>query len=174
MYDLAPAANSKLANISTRGFVDSGANVMIGGLIVDGGTGGGTARVILRAIGPSLAASGIQGVLPDPTRTARRQRHDHRLKRQLENSFRRQQSAGRNRSDFRPALERRRIRSGPKSRARKLHRDRARHRQHERHCGRGSLHASVAGADNAGFPFPRGGIIPGSALIAQPDRASDF
>ena len=67
VYDLAPAANSKLANISTRGFVDSGSNVMIGGLIVDAGTGGGFARVILRAIGPSLAASGIQGVLPDPS-----------------------------------------------------------------------------------------------------------
>jgi len=67
VYDLAPAANSKLANISTRGFVDSGSNVMIGGLIVDGGTFGGFARVILRAIGPSLAAAGIQGVLPDPT-----------------------------------------------------------------------------------------------------------
>jgi len=67
VYDLAPAANSKLANISTRGFVDSGSNVMIGGLIVDGGTFGGFARVILRAIGPSLAASGIQGVLPDPS-----------------------------------------------------------------------------------------------------------
>jgi uncharacterized repeat protein (TIGR03803 family) len=67
VYDLAPAANSKLANISTRGFVDSGSNVMIGGLIVDGGTFGGFARVILRAIGPSLAASGIQGVLADPT-----------------------------------------------------------------------------------------------------------
>jgi uncharacterized repeat protein (TIGR03803 family) len=67
VYDLAPAANSKLANISTRGFVDSGSNVMIGGLIVDGGTFGGFARVIVRAIGPSLATSGIQGVLPDPT-----------------------------------------------------------------------------------------------------------
>jgi uncharacterized repeat protein (TIGR03803 family) len=67
VYDLAPAANSKLANISTRGFVDTGANVMIGGLIVDGGTFGGFARVILRAIGPSLAGSGIQGVLQDPS-----------------------------------------------------------------------------------------------------------
>jgi uncharacterized repeat protein (TIGR03803 family) len=67
VYDLAPAANSKLANISTRGFVDAGSNVMIGGLIVDGGTFGGFARVILRAIGPSLAASGIQGVLQDPS-----------------------------------------------------------------------------------------------------------
>ncbi len=67
VYDLAPAANSKLANISTRGFVDTGANVMIGGLIVDGGSGGGSARVIVRAIGPSLSAAGIPGVLPDPT-----------------------------------------------------------------------------------------------------------
>ncbi len=67
LYDLSPAANSKLANISTRGFVDTGANVMIGGLIVDGGAGGGSARVILRAIGPSLGAAGIQGVLQDPS-----------------------------------------------------------------------------------------------------------
>jgi hypothetical protein len=66
LYDLAQGANSKLANISTRGFVDTGDNVMIGGLIVGGG-GGGTAKVIVRALGPSLAASGIQGVLADPT-----------------------------------------------------------------------------------------------------------
>jgi hypothetical protein len=33
-YDLNPTANSKLANISTRGFVETGDNVMIGGLIV--------------------------------------------------------------------------------------------------------------------------------------------
>jgi hypothetical protein len=67
VYDLAPAANSQLANISTRGFVDTGNNVMIGGLIAGGGTGGGTAKVIVRALGPSLRASGITGVLADPT-----------------------------------------------------------------------------------------------------------
>jgi uncharacterized repeat protein (TIGR03803 family) len=67
VYDLAQAANSKLANISTRGLVDNGENVMIAGLIVDAGAGGGgNARVILRALGPSLSASGIQGALPDP------------------------------------------------------------------------------------------------------------
>jgi hypothetical protein len=67
VYDLDPAANSKLGNISTRGFVDTGDNVMIGGLIVSGGTsGGGVARVIVRAIGPSLTASGVQGALQDP------------------------------------------------------------------------------------------------------------
>ena len=67
VYDLDPAANSKLANISTRGFVDVGSNVMIGGLIVSGGTGGGSARVIVRAIGPSLIPLGVPGALPDPS-----------------------------------------------------------------------------------------------------------
>ncbi len=66
VYDLDQAANSKLANISTRGFVDTADNVMIGGLIVSGGIGGGNARVILRAIGPSLSSSGLQGALADP------------------------------------------------------------------------------------------------------------
>lgn len=63
VYDLAQGANSKLANISTRGFVDTGNNVMIGGLIV-GGTGGGTAKVIVRALGPSVP---VAGALADPT-----------------------------------------------------------------------------------------------------------
>ena len=64
VYDLAQGANSKLANISTRGFVDTGSNVMIGGLIVGGGSGGGAANVIVRAIGPSLP---VPGALGDPT-----------------------------------------------------------------------------------------------------------
>ena len=34
VYDLDPAANSKLANIASRGFVEAGENVMIGGVIV--------------------------------------------------------------------------------------------------------------------------------------------
>jgi len=63
VYDLAQGANSKLANISTRGFIDTGNNVMIGGLIVGGG-GGGTAKVIVRALGPSVP---VAGVLADPT-----------------------------------------------------------------------------------------------------------
>jgi hypothetical protein len=56
--------NSKLANISTRGFVDTGDNVMIGGLIVGGGFSGGTARVIVRGLGPSVP---VAGALGDPT-----------------------------------------------------------------------------------------------------------
>ena len=38
VYDLDSAADSKLANISTRGFVQTGDNVMIGGFIVVGQT----------------------------------------------------------------------------------------------------------------------------------------
>ena len=67
VYDLDQTVDSRLANISTRGFVDTADNVMIGGLIVSGGVGGGSARVIVRAIGPSLSSSGLQGALPDPT-----------------------------------------------------------------------------------------------------------
>jgi hypothetical protein len=62
VYDLNQSANSKLANISTRGFVDTGDNAMIGGFIV-GGAGGGAARVIVRGLGPSVPVS---GTLADP------------------------------------------------------------------------------------------------------------
>jgi WD40 repeat protein len=64
VYDLGQGANSKLANISTRGFVDRGDNVMIGGLIVGGGSGGGTTRVIVRALGPSVP---VAAALADPS-----------------------------------------------------------------------------------------------------------
>jgi uncharacterized repeat protein (TIGR03803 family) len=67
VYDLDATANSKLANISTRGFVDVDSNVMIGGLIVSGGAGGGNARVIVRVLGPSLTALGVPGALSDPS-----------------------------------------------------------------------------------------------------------
>ncbi len=63
-YDLEPAAGTT-ANISTRGFVDTGDNVMIGGFIAGSG-GGGDATVLVRAIGPSLTAQGVPGALADP------------------------------------------------------------------------------------------------------------
>ena len=63
-YDLSPTSDSKLANISTRGFVGAQDDVMIGGFIV-GGTGG--ARVVARGLGPSLGALGIGSPLPNPT-----------------------------------------------------------------------------------------------------------
>ena len=66
VYDLALGSNSKLANISTRGFVDTGDNVMIGGFIV-GGSAVDRTRVVVRAIGPSLSQFGLTNALPDPT-----------------------------------------------------------------------------------------------------------
>lgn len=63
-YDRDNGAGSKLANISTRGFVETGDNVMIGGFIT-GSQNGGTG-VLVRAIGPSLRAKGIAAALADP------------------------------------------------------------------------------------------------------------
>jgi hypothetical protein len=63
IYDVDQAANSQLANISTRGLVQTGDNVMIGGFIL--GSGGSTS-VAVRGIGPSLGP-GLTDVLGDPT-----------------------------------------------------------------------------------------------------------
>jgi hypothetical protein len=68
VYDIQPSAG-RLANISTRGFVGAGDNVMIGGFILGGGNG--TARILIRAIGPSLAAFGVSNPLQNPTVTLR-------------------------------------------------------------------------------------------------------
>jgi hypothetical protein len=67
VYDLAPAASSQLANISTRGYVDTGDNAMIAGLIAGDGSSGARAQVLVRVLGPSLTSSGVQGALQDPT-----------------------------------------------------------------------------------------------------------
>jgi hypothetical protein len=62
---LAVGANSKLANISTRGFVGTGDDVLIGGFI-PGPSDRATVKVLLRAIGPSLTGAGVSGALQDP------------------------------------------------------------------------------------------------------------
>ncbi len=64
VYDLEPGTSSALANLSTRGFVGTGDNAMIGGLIIRNGD---NPLVVLRAIGPTLASSGIANPLLDPT-----------------------------------------------------------------------------------------------------------
>jgi CSLREA domain-containing protein len=61
VYDLDRTANSKLANVSTRGFVSTGDNVLFAGTIVVGQI---SQKVIVRAIGPSLD---VPGKLNDPT-----------------------------------------------------------------------------------------------------------
>ncbi|HSH38646.1 MAG TPA: hypothetical protein VK993_07665, partial [Chthoniobacterales bacterium] len=62
-YALADKSSSNLANISTRGTVDQGDAVLIGGVIVRGND---PATVVVRAIGPSLSDHGITGALADP------------------------------------------------------------------------------------------------------------
>ena len=64
VYDLAPAASSSLGNVSTRSFVQTDSNVMIGGFIVQGS---GPKRVIIRAIGPELTPFGVPNALANPT-----------------------------------------------------------------------------------------------------------
>lgn len=65
-YDIDRGAAARMLNISTRGRVQTGQNVMIGGVIL-GGTD--YSRVIFRGLGPSLSVSGIpvSGRLDDPT-----------------------------------------------------------------------------------------------------------
>jgi WD40-like Beta Propeller Repeat len=62
-YDLDQVLTTTLANISTRGFVGTGSNVMIGGAI----SGNGIVKVIVRVLGPTLAQLGVLNVLADPT-----------------------------------------------------------------------------------------------------------
>jgi spore coat protein A len=65
-YDIGQSANSALANISTRGSIGLNDNLLIGGFIVGGID---SAKVIIRAIGPTLANFGITTALGDPTLT---------------------------------------------------------------------------------------------------------
>ena len=63
VYDFEPS--DSLANISTRGSVGTGDDVLIGGFILqpDGGV---SSTILVRAIGPSLAAAQVAGPLEDP------------------------------------------------------------------------------------------------------------
>ena len=65
VYDLNQEVDSKLANISTRAFVNTGDDIVIAGFIL--GNGGGNDRVIVRGLGPSLSAAGVPDVLANPT-----------------------------------------------------------------------------------------------------------
>ncbi len=67
MDDLSTGAGSKLTNVSTRGFVGTGENVMIGGFILSGGNK--ERQILVRALGPTLAQApfNITGNLTDPT-----------------------------------------------------------------------------------------------------------
>ena len=63
VYDPAPASGSRLAEVSTRGSVRTGDDILIGGFIVLNSA----TKVLLRAIGPELTAFGISHALENPT-----------------------------------------------------------------------------------------------------------
>jgi sugar lactone lactonase YvrE len=69
VYDISPGVFAELTNVSTRGFVGTGDNVMIGGIITSGGNG--STQIVVRGLGPTLAAPpfGIAGALADPVVT---------------------------------------------------------------------------------------------------------
>jgi uncharacterized protein YkwD len=62
-FDLSAASTAKLANVATRGLIQPGDKLMIGGFIIQNGS----VRVVVSALGPSLAAFGITNALPDTT-----------------------------------------------------------------------------------------------------------
>jgi len=64
VYDLAASASPVVANLSTRGFVGAGDNVMIAGVIIGQGD---PPIMVVRALGPSLASFGVANPLLDPT-----------------------------------------------------------------------------------------------------------
>jgi hypothetical protein len=65
VYDLSQAVPAKLANISTRAFVSTGDNIVIAGFMLGSNSGGD--RIVVRGIGPSLAAAGVTNALANPT-----------------------------------------------------------------------------------------------------------
>ena len=68
-YDLSTGSAARLANIATRGLIQPGDKLMIAGFIIQTGP----VRAVIRAIGPSLIAFGINNALPDTTLQVRDQ-----------------------------------------------------------------------------------------------------
>jgi plastocyanin len=69
VYDISPGVFAELTNVSTRGFVGTGQQVMIGGFITSGGNG--AAQVVVRGLGPTLSQPpfNLSGTLADPVVT---------------------------------------------------------------------------------------------------------
>lgn len=65
VYDLNPGVDSKLGNISTRAFVNTGDGIVIAGFILGGNSN--DDRIVVRGIGPSLTALGVPDALANPT-----------------------------------------------------------------------------------------------------------
>ena len=69
VYDTSTGTSAELTNVSTRGFVGTGDNVLIAGFIASGGNG--STEVLVRGLGPTLAQPqfGVSGSLADPVVT---------------------------------------------------------------------------------------------------------
>ena len=67
VYDVDPLAASRLINISTRGMVETGHNVLIAGCSLAGSPG--SNDVVVRALGPSLVPLGVNNALAEPVVT---------------------------------------------------------------------------------------------------------
>jgi Putative Ig domain len=65
VYDVDVLSTSQVSNISTRGLVQTGNNVMIGGFIVSGASG--SINLVVRVLGPTLTQFGVANALADPT-----------------------------------------------------------------------------------------------------------
>jgi phosphoglycolate phosphatase-like HAD superfamily hydrolase len=65
VYDVSPGTSAELTNVSTRGFVGTGDNVLIGGFMAGGNS---STTVVVRGLGPALAQPpfNVPGVLADP------------------------------------------------------------------------------------------------------------
>jgi hypothetical protein len=62
VYGLPQTSPVNLSNLSTRGLVQTGGNIMIGGFIITGIS----QKVVIRGLGPTLSQFGVQGILADP------------------------------------------------------------------------------------------------------------
>jgi hypothetical protein len=61
VYDIEKSVSSALTNVSTRGFVGTDQNVLIGGFII---SGTGPKKLVVRALGPTLSSFGVPGYPP--------------------------------------------------------------------------------------------------------------
>jgi PKD repeat protein len=75
MYDIGLAANARLANVSSRGLIGTGDDILIGGFFAGPQTAAVTG-VVFRAIGPSLAALNVPGPMQNPTMEIRNREGD--------------------------------------------------------------------------------------------------
>jgi hypothetical protein len=62
VYGLPQTSPVNLSNMSTRGLVQTGGNIMIGGFIITGQS----QKVVIRGLGPTLSQFGVQGALANP------------------------------------------------------------------------------------------------------------